>query len=93
MADEKTKVILGRVLRYIENNSNWQISLPERYRLKNFDLPDLTSASAALKLLGQVKPCLQPAIPLLEPPPLYLGRLKKRLEAIAAGKIGSFTPI
>ena len=93
IADEKTKVTLGRVLRYIENNSNWQASLPERYRLKNFDLPDVTSASAALKLLAQVNPCLQPAIPLLEPPPLYLGRLKKRLEAIFAGKIGSFTPI
>jgi hypothetical protein len=93
IADEKTKVTLGHVLRYIENNSNWQSSLPKRYRLKNFDLADVPSASAALKLLGQVKPCLQPAIPLLEPPSLYLGRLKKRLEAIAAGKIGSFTPI
>src|SRR5260370_5302221 len=40
-----------------------------------------------------VKPCVSPAIPLLEPPALYLGRLKKRLEAIAAGNIGGVAPI
>lgn len=93
IADERPRVALGRVLRYIENHSNWQNSLPAAYRLKNFEVPDVTSASAALALLAQVKPCERPAIPLLEPPALYLGRLKKRLEAIAVGKIGGGAPI
>jgi hypothetical protein len=44
-------------------------------------------------LLAQVKPCVRPAIPLLEPPTIYLARLKKRLEAIAAGNIGGTAPI
>jgi hypothetical protein len=93
IADEKTRVSLGRVLRYIENHSNWQNSLPAPYRLKSLDVPELTSAQASLELLAQVKPCPNPAIPLLEPPVLYLGRLKRRLEAIAAGNIGGTSPI
>jgi hypothetical protein len=88
VADEKTRGVLARVLRYIENHSNWQISLPASYRLKDFDLPHALSAPVALDLLAQVKPRVQPVIPLLEPPATYLGRLKKRLEAIAAGHIG-----
>jgi len=88
VADEKTRGVLGRVLRYIENHSNWQNSLPVSYRLKDFDLPPALSASVALSLLAQVKPRVQPAIPLLESPAVYLRRLKKRLEAIAAGRIG-----
>jgi len=88
VADEKTRGVLGRVLRYIENHSNWQNSLPVSYRLKDFDLPHALSARVALDLLAQVKPRVQPAIPLLEPPAIYLARLKKRLEAIAAGHVG-----
>jgi hypothetical protein len=88
VADERTSGVLGRVLRYIENHSNWQNSLPVLYRLKDFDLPDVASAQGALRLLAHVEPRVQPAMPLLEPPATYLGRLKKRLEAIAAGHIG-----
>jgi hypothetical protein len=88
VADEKTTAVLGRVLRYIENNSNWQNSLPVSYRLKDFDLPHALSAPVALDLLARVKPRVEPGIPLLEPPATYLRRLKKRLEAIAAGRIG-----
>jgi hypothetical protein len=93
IADETTRATLGRVLRYIENYSNWQNSLPPSHRLKNFEVPELSSALAAVKLLAQVKPCASPAIPLLEPPAVYLSRLNKRLEAIAAGKIGGVAPI
>jgi hypothetical protein len=93
IADDTTRAALGRVLRYIENYSNWQNSLPPSHRLKNFEVPELSSASAAVKLLAQVKPCANPAIPLLEPPAVYLGRLNKRLEAIAAGNIGGVAPI
>ncbi|HET9393621.1 MAG TPA: hypothetical protein VFO29_08925 [Candidatus Rubrimentiphilum sp.] len=88
IADEKSRASLGGILRYIENNSNWQNSFPVSYRLRELDVPQIDSASAALKLLAQVKPCERPAIPLLEGPTVYLGRLKRRLEAIAAGKIG-----
>ncbi len=93
IADDNTRVPLSRVLRYIENHSNWQISLPPSSRLKNFDLPDVPSPSAALDLLAKVRPRAQPAIPLPEPPALYLARLKKRLDAIAAGNIGGVAPI
>ena len=93
IADENTRAALGQVLRYIENYSNWQNSLPPSHRLKNLEVPGLSSASAAVKLLAQVKPCASPAIPLLEPPAVYLGRLNKRLEAIAAGNIGGTAPI
>lgn len=93
IADGKTRAALGQVLRYIENYSNWQNSLPASHRLKNFEIPEVSSASAALELLAQVKPCVNPSIPLLEPPTVYLGRLKKRLEAIAAGNIGGTAPI
>ena len=81
------------MLRYIENYSNWQNSLPASHRLKNFEIPELSSASAALALLAQVQPRLDSPIPLLERPAVYLGRLKKRLEAIAAGNIGGTAPI
>jgi hypothetical protein len=47
----------------------------------------------ALDLLAQVRPRIHPAIPLTEPPALYLERLKKRLDAIAAGKIGGVSAI
>src|SRR2546430_2194402 len=56
VADEKTRGVLARVLRYIENHSNWQNSLPASYRLKDFDLPHVLSAPVALDLLARVKP-------------------------------------
>jgi len=93
IADEKSSVALGRVLRYIDNYSNWQNSLPASYRLKGFEISGVTSASTALELLATVKPCVRPAILLLEPPTAYLERIKKRLEAIAAGNIGGTAPI
>jgi hypothetical protein len=93
MADEQSRGVLARVIRYVENNSNWQVSLPPTDRLKNFDTPDMASASVALDLLVQVKPCAHPAIPLPEAPGRYLGRLKKRLLTIASGNIGGTSRI
>ena len=93
IADDTTRIILGQVLRYIENHSNWQNSLPASARLKDFDVHEVTSAAVALQLLAQVKPRVRSPIPLLEPPAAYLGRLEKRLEAIAAGNIGGVAPI
>jgi len=93
IADDSSRVPLGRVLRFVENHSNWQVSLPAASRLEDFDVPDVPSASAALDLLARVKPRGRPPIPLPEPPARYLERLEKRLQAIRAGRIGDVSPI
>jgi hypothetical protein len=93
IANATTKGDLAMILRFIENKSNWQNSLPPAFRLKDFDCGDVSSAAVALEKLARVLPNAQPEIPLPEPPPLYLARLRKRLEAIAAGKIGGVAPI
>jgi hypothetical protein len=93
VADERTRATLGRILRFIENHSNWQNSLPPEYRLKNLDSGDVVSAPVALAKLGAIVPREQTPIPLPEPPAQYLKRLQKRLEAIGAGKIGGTSPI
>jgi hypothetical protein len=93
IADDSTKVFLGHVLRYIDNHGNWQNSLPSASRLPNFAAPEVTSAAAALDLLARVRPRAESPLPLLEPPAVYIGRLRRRLEAIAAGRIGGVAPL
>ena len=93
LADSRTRPTLGRVIRYIENHSNWQNSLPVAARRRNFDVPGIASPAHALELLARVEPQVRPAIPLLEPPTPYLARLRKRLEAIAAGEVGGVAPL
>ena len=93
ITDDATKGQLGQILRFIENHSNWENSLPSQYRLKPLESSAVTSAQTALELLAKVKPRDNPPIPLPEPPTAYLERLKKRLEQIAAGNIGGFAPI
>jgi hypothetical protein len=93
VADDRTRRILGRVLRYIENHGNWQSSLPLAARLPNFDVPDVTSAAEAMTVLAHVRPRAGSPFPLLEPPAAYLQRLGKRLQAIAGGDIGGVAPI
>jgi hypothetical protein len=93
VASETTRGLLVQVLRFIENHGNWQNSLPPQYRLKDFDCGDVTSASIAMDRLRAVVPRAQPPFPLPEPPQVYLRRLQKRLDGIAAGKIGGVNPI
>jgi hypothetical protein len=93
IADDSTKIILGRVLRYIDNHGNWQNSLPPASRLPPFALPEVTSAATALDLLARVQPRADSPLRVLEPPAVYLGRLRRRLEAIAAGHIGGVAPL
>jgi hypothetical protein len=93
VADDGSRGTLARILRFIENHSNWQNSLPPEYRLKNFECHDVTSATVAVAKLKEVVPRQQTPIPLPEPPAAYLDRLQKRLEAIAAGRIGGVSPI
>src|SRR5207244_12412008 len=68
VADEKTRGVLERVLRFIENHSNWQNSLPVSYRLKDFDLPHALAVRVARDLLAQVNRRVQRALPHLESP-------------------------
>jgi len=53
----------------------------------------VTSAAIAMDRLRKIIPRENPPIPLPEPPARYLQRLDRRLQAIAAGKIGSAAPI
>lgn len=93
IADTKTKRTLAQVLRFIENHSNWENSLPTQYRLKPLECGDITTAQIALERLATVTPRQKSPIVLPEAPALYLKRLEKRLQMIAAGKIGGVAPI
>jgi hypothetical protein len=93
LADGKSAHTLAQVLRFIENHSNWDNSLPKPYRLKPLDFGDVTSAAIAQERLAKVVPRANPPIALPEPPVLYLKRLQRRLEAIVAGNIGGVAPI
>jgi hypothetical protein len=84
---------LAQVLRFIENHSNWDNSLPRHYRLKPLDCGDITSAATAQERLAQVVPRAKASLALPESPALYLKRLQRRLEAIATGNIGGVAPI
>ncbi|MBI2297429.1 MAG: hypothetical protein HYU66_00510 [Armatimonadetes bacterium] len=83
---------LALVLRFIENHSNWHHSLPPAYRLPALDDNGMT-ANAALQRLAGVRPRAAAPIALPEPPAQYLSRLRRRVEAIAAGDIGGTAPI
>lgn len=93
VADGKTRHRLAQVLRFIENHSNWENSLPKPYRLPPLDCGQITSAAIAQEQLAEVAPRVSPPISLPEPPALYLQRLQRRLEAVAAGNIGGVAPI
>jgi hypothetical protein len=93
VADQDTKADLGRVLRFIENHSNWQNSLPPPHRLPNLPCDGIASATNAIAVLTQVRARTHPPIVLLESPASYLARLRRRLETIAVGDIGGVNPI
>ncbi len=92
IAADDSKEALARVLRFMDNHSNWQNSLPEANRLPDFAVGDLADADAALTLLDAVKPRYQAAIPLPEPPAAYVARVRQRLLNIKAGEIGGPNP-
>jgi hypothetical protein len=89
---KETQKDLENVLRFVENHSNWQNSLPAQYRLKNFDCGEVTTPEVALAKLAQVRPQVKRGF-LPEPPADYLKRLKQRLEAIQRGEIGGMAPL
>ncbi|MHB1000985.1 MAG: hypothetical protein ACYC27_17215 [Armatimonadota bacterium] len=85
LADKATKHNLGQVIRFIENHSTWEKSIPEQYRIKSFEC-DFKSAKEALAALASVQINPKPGIPLPEPARTYLDRLKDRLQDISAAE-------
>jgi hypothetical protein len=63
IADDGTRGFLAQILRFIENHSNWQNSLPPEYRLPDFDCGDLESAEESMDRLGKVVPREQSPTP------------------------------
>lgn len=81
IADNNTKHLLAEVIRFIENNSTWEASMPPKFRIKTFEC-HLQGAQQALDALSVVKPNPNPSFPLPEEPAKYLEKLKSRLEDI-----------
>jgi hypothetical protein len=81
IADKESKPILGQILRFIENHSTWEKSLPEQYRLKDFDC-NYTTAGEALDALSKVKPNPSPDFPIPFPPDNFINRIRTRLQDI-----------
>lgn len=92
VAEEGSRKRLGLVLRFIENHSNWEISLPVERRLPPFACGELKTPIEALAALETITPRARPAIALPETPAAYLTRLRRRLRTIAAGEIGGPNP-
>jgi hypothetical protein len=93
ITEDDSRAGLGRVLRFIENHSNWQNSLPPRYRRPDLPCEQIATAAIAIEQLSRVKPRSHLPIALLEPPASYLARLSHRLDKIAAGQTGGVNPI
>lgn len=81
VADDSTWASLAQILRFIENNSNWQRKLPKERQLPNYEC-NIQSADMALAKLARIVPRDKPLFALPEPAPKYLSRLKERLELI-----------
>lgn len=82
--DADAQETIAQVIRFVENHSTWEQSIPERYRVAELTCRFKT-ADAALVALGQLQTHgiqTQHGFPLLEPPVEYLGRLKARLQDI-----------
>ncbi|MFM7322506.1 MAG: hypothetical protein ACKO5K_13420 [Armatimonadota bacterium] len=93
LATPSTRAALSRVLRFIENHSNWEHSLPPRHRLPAFDTGSVRTADDALAEWATVRPSEAAGFPLPEPPSSALPRLRRRLEWIREGRIGGVAPL
>lgn len=93
IAEPGSRQALSTVLRFVENHSNWENSLPAKHRLPRFDTGNVRTAASAIQLLASVRPRAKTDIVLPEPPAKYLPRLRKRLDWIAEGKIGGMAPL
>jgi hypothetical protein len=92
VAKDADKARLARILRFVENHSTWQESMPEKLRLPNFDTGDLDSAARALEELSFVHPRTTPKMALPEPAACYLNRIRERLNDIVAKTVTLSSP-
>lgn len=93
VADDDSAADLALVLRFVENHSNWQASLPERYRLPALAVAEVTTPEAALARLARVVPRASRPVELPQPPAMYLDWLHKRLARLAAGEVDGVAPL
>ncbi|MBN8850764.1 MAG: hypothetical protein BGO55_30325 [Sphingobacteriales bacterium 50-39] len=78
IADKGTAPVLGKILRFVENHSTWEASLPQAYRLHPF-VVDYPNANQALNALAGVRPITKQKFPLPITPGEFLRRVKIRL--------------
>ena len=83
IADKTSKHLLSQVIRFIENNSTWEASIPEKFQIEKLGC-DLAGIDGALQALAAVKPNPDPSFPLPETPGEYLEKLRSRLKDIKA---------
>ena len=85
-ADSIAQAVIAHVIRFVENHSTWEQSIPEQNRIEPFACR-FETADAALDAVEQIRPNgNQTRFPLLESPAEYLARLKSRLHDIVAAK-------
>lgn len=77
-ADGESKVKLAQVIRFIENHSTWEQSIPDVYRLPNLAC-HFTDVEEALNAIKEIIPIQETVFPIPEPATAYLARLKDRL--------------
>lgn len=79
--DDESRAKLAHAIRFIENNSTWEASIPEAYRLPKLACR-FADVDEALQAIDQLKPSIVTTFPLPEPASAYLARLKDRLQDI-----------
>lgn len=80
--DDHSQETLGQVIRFIENNSTWEQSIPAGFRVAALDCRFKT-AEEALAALATIRPGASGLhFPLLEQPTAYVKRLEERLRDI-----------
>src|SRR5690606_27012041 len=82
IADADSKRQFAEILKFVENHSTWEASIPSAFRLPMFDTTH-ASANSALLDLAHVKTNVQSPFPLPIEPVEYVRRLRKRLLDIA----------
>lgn len=83
LADKQSWQTLAQVIRFIDNNSTWEASIPALYQQKKFDCK-LKDATQALHAMETVKANPNPSFPLPDDAVNYFNKLKSRLEDIQA---------
>jgi hypothetical protein len=85
LTDKRSQDKLSQVLRFVENHSTWEASIPEKYRIKDFECKYITAAQA-LDALAHIKANVNPAFPLSISAETYISKLKDRLQDIKANE-------